>query len=311
MDNGFENNAEGAYIPRSYFILYPKDAAFDRREITVRRFSTGIPFNRDQVLQALKRSHLTKGRDFGVIQIYKEQSNEDIRVLCGLTGVRSFTLIGEQDELKRMGIKHIVVATLMVEFLPNESSGGLDLLIYGGPQGQQNLWDMLQNNIKAMDEPTPRYLTAQGIRNLCEEFFEQLYEIVTDPGTHDGYGNIIEADLKANKREYINHNSDRMQQIHGNKGIKIRAFRSIIMHQSISSLRRKYDVKFKVLKDSGIRLEMPELQVKKKTDDVLYEIVLYDFARSVYAQIVKDKDLYEEIGDYQEDMSPIQLDLFS
>jgi hypothetical protein len=300
-----------AYIPRSYVLLYPDDQAFDKRDITVRKFSTDTPFQYEQITQGLQSRQLRKGDAFGVIQVTKKQTDEDLRALCGLTGVKNFIMIDESDHLKRVGVKNTVVATLMVEFLPNQESGRLDLLVYGGPQGQKELWEMLRNNFGVHTDPIPLYLSMEGIRLLCEEFFEQLFEIVADPTQQDGYGNIIEANLKGNKREYILPSADRMQQIHQNKNIRIRSFRSIILNQSIISLRNRYDIRFRVLKDSGVKIEMPGLILKKRSDPNSYETVLYNFARYIYGQIVKDRNVYTENEEDIKIDSPLQLPLFT
>lgn len=298
------------YIPSNYLILYPEDEALDKRDITVRKFSTDVPFDRSKIAQSLRERRLRKGDNFGVIQTYKEQTDEDIRALCGLTGIKNLTLLDQNDDIKRLGVRHTIVSTLMVEFLANQESGNLDLLVYGGPQGQKDLWEMLRCNFGVQSDPIPLYLSLDGIRLLCEEFFLFLFEIVTDPTQQDGYGNIIEADLKANKREFILSNADRMQQILNNKNIRIRSFRSIIPQQTIPSLRSKYEVRFRVLKDSGIRLEIPALSIRRRLDPNFYEIVMYDFARYVYAQIVKDRNIYTNTFQESEsnnDNIPLQL----
>jgi hypothetical protein len=196
----------------------------------------------------------------------------------------------------------------MIEFLPDATLGNLDLLIYGGRQGYIELWRMLKDNFGVMREPTPRVFSDIGLRNLCEKVFERLYQIAIDPWYKDGWGTIKAADFKSSRGQFIDPNVDRMKQVLENKEILIQSFKSVLPKQMMfPSLEDAYDIKFQILKDSGVSIEIPELKLPSSKTDISYESVLYDFARQTYGRIIGGNELYEDISD---DAKSAQLSLF-
>ncbi len=75
----------------------------------------------------------------------------------------------------------------------------------------------------------------------------------------------------------------------------------------VPQLEDVYDIKFQILKDSGVSLEIPELKLPANRTDIAYESLLYDFARQTYGRIIGNNEFYEEISDSQKS---VQLSLF-
>jgi hypothetical protein len=132
-------------------------------------------------------------------------------------------------------------------------------------------------------------------RRLCEKFFDHLYQIKIDPTHQAGWGTISAADFKSKRGQYIDPNVDRMQQVRNNKDIIIQSFKSELRNHKIDRLDDFYNIKFRLLADSGINIAIPALKMPLKTSNLQYETVLYDFARQSYYRIVGNEELYEAI----------------
>lgn len=296
-------------IPNSYIIRRPRDQIGRKRALTVRKYSTTISYDRESVKRGLRESRLVFGNNFGVIQTHDEDDpGRNIRALCGLVGKRNLVLLNEQtNELNFLRIKHVLLATLLIEFIPHSESGKLEFLTYGGRQGRIELWQMLRQHFGLTEDPVPRQFTDQAVRNLCHEFFSRLFQIIFDPFDQEGWGTISAADFKSGRGQSIDPEVDRMQQIRQNTNIIIRSFESELRNQSIDSLENFYDIRFSLLKDSGINMQIPELKLPPRSDDIEYETALYDFAQQAFRRIVGDEELYEEIPEADKAK---QLELF-
>lgn len=297
-------------IPNEYVVRRPQDEMGGQRTITVRKFSTPVDFQRTNILNGVAKSRLVFGNEFGIIESYDEDKPErNIRAMCGLVGPRSLVLLNQQtSKPDYYRIKHVLLATLMIEFLPDPNAGKLDFLVYGGRQGYIELWEMLKDNFGVIGEPTSRVFTDIGLRNLCEKVFERLYQITIDPWYKAGWGTIKAADFKSSRGQFIDPNVDRMKQVLENKEILIQSFKSVLPKQMMTPpLEDAYDVKFQVLKDRGVSIEIPELKLPANKTDIAYESVLYDFARQTYGRIVGGNKLYEDISD---DSESAQMSLF-
>lgn len=296
-------------IPNSYIIRRPRDQIGKKRVLTVRKYSTTVPYERKSIERGLKEGQLVFGSNFGVIQTYDEDDlDRNIRALCGLVGERNLVLLNEQtNELNFLRIKHVLLATLLIEFTPHSDSGKMEFLTYGGRQGRIELWRMLRQHFELTEDPIPRQFTDQAIRNLCDRFFSRLFQITFDPFDQKGWGTISAADFKSSRGQYIDPEVDRMQQIHENTHIVIRTFESELRNQTIDPLKDFYDIRFSLLKDSGVNMQIPELNLSPGSDDIEYETVLYDFAQQSFLRIIGDEELYEDLP--EKDRAK-QLELF-
>ena len=179
----------------------------------------------------------------------------------------------------------------MVEFLRGVD-GHLDLLIYGGKPQHNDLWHMLFQNFGVNPPPHQQYFEPEAVRGLCEKYFQQLFEINIAPYEQDGWETISSADFKSYRGQYINSKIQRMKQVKENNEIRILAFKSIIEEQQMTPLLKACNVKFNLLKDSGITLEIPNLPMPSTLTEFEVEITFYDFVRQTYGRIIEDKNLY-------------------
>ncbi len=291
-------------IPNEYVILKSRD--IELRTLSVRKYQTRVSFERQYILESLEKSRLVFGTDFGVVQTYDTENPEHtIRALCGLVGEKNLVLLYPSNQLRYIGLKHVLQTTMMVEFLVDLDSGCLEFLIYGGNQGYQEFQQMLEEHFGIIEKPTELKFSDMGVRRLCEKFFEQLYQVTSKPLHQEGWGTIDVADFKSERGQFIDPFVERMQQIRENENIIIKSFKSVLRNQRIESLGDFYNVKFSLLKDrSGINLTIPELTLPASYSDVDYERVVYDFARYIYNQIIGQEYVYEPIP------QDSQLDLF-
>lgn len=282
-------------IPDKYVIRTSREQVAGRRAITVRKFSTSIVLSLENVIDALKQSRLIFGNEFGVVKRYEtEEAGDSVRALCGLVGERNLVLLNEQtNELDFLRIKHVLLATLMVEFTVGAS--GLEFLMYGGRQGRVELWNMLRENFGLEEEPLSRTFSDRSIRALCERFFDRLFEITFDPLNQTGWGTISAADFKSERGQYIRPEVDRMKQVRNNTDIVIRTFESELRNQTMEPLENSYDIRFRLLKDSGINFQIPELELPPNASDFEREMVVYDLAQQSYRQVVGTEELYEPL----------------
>lgn len=289
--------AAALIIPNSYVIRRSRDEPAGARTLTVRKYITSAELGRQEILEGLAKSRLVFGNDFGVIQIRDENDPErNIRALCGLVGDRNLVLLDEHtNQLNYLCIRHVLLATLMIEFVSASQSSRLDFLVYGGKQGLVELWSMLKANLGVNDEPVPVAFTDIGVRNLCERFFDRLYQITFDPLYQSGWGTISAADFRSRRGQYINPEVDRMRQIRESENIIIRTFESEIRNQTIAPLEDYYDIRFRLLKDSGVNMKISELKVPSTANDLDYETVLYGLAQQTYNRIIGYEDIYEAI----------------
>lgn len=297
-------------IPDDYVSRVARNEVGGKRTITVRKY-TAIPYQtRTEVVSAIKKSRLTYGDAFGVIQEH-DLAEHDLaelernpRMLCGLVGERNVILIShttnKPDYLK---LRHVLLATLMVEFIVTDEK--LELLIYGGKQGHSELINLFKENF-GITQLLPHVFTDVGVRNLCENRFDRLFTIDFDPYDMDGWGTIQAANFKSGRGQFIKHEVERMKQIRDNKDILIRSFRSVLHNQMIEPLQNVYDIRFEVLKDRGVSIEIPELKLPPAAD-LSYEAILYDFARQAYSRIVGEEELQEAESEPVDDQGQMKL----
>ena len=292
-------------IPANYVIRRPSDQIGGKRSVTVRKYRTILAFDRSSIVNDLAKSRLVFGMDFGVVRAFVGGGQDSyVRAICGLVGDRDLVLLnGDTHDLDFVRISNVLLATMLIDFI--EESGMLGLLIYGGHQGQFELLEMLRRNFN-ISSPKQDIFSAVGIRTLCERDFEYLYEVMIDPLLQEGWGTINTADFRSERGRYIDPDVDRMRQVRDNPKIVIRSYRSIRRKQLMEPLQDPYDVKFAILRDGGVTMEIPELQLPKTLPDLEYESVFYDLARQTYQRIVGDSDPYETIIS-----EPLQLTLFA
>jgi hypothetical protein len=295
-------------IPNDYVSRSNHSELWGQRTITVRKYTASTPLSRSEIIEGIAKSQLTYGDTFGVVQEFDLTAKDrNIRILCGLVGERNLVLISNSTNKPEFyTIHNVLLATLMVEFI--ETSGKLELLIYGGKQGQQELLNMLKHNFGVVSL-TPQIFTDIGVRNLCERMFDRLFYVLFDPYYKEGWGTIQSANFKSRRGQFIDTRAERMQQLKEDSEILIRAFKSILHGQMLNPpLEDAYNIKFEVLQDRGVSLEMPELKLPNNKGDISYETVLYDFARQTYFRIIGTEQLVEESSD--EDFGNLQLTLF-
>jgi len=292
-------------IPANYVIRRQPDQIGGKRFVTVRKYRTSVPFDRASIVSSLAKSRLVFGMDFGVVRRFiGEGENTYLRAICGVVGDRDLVLLnGDTHELDYVRISNVLLATLLIDFI--DESGTVGLLVYGGHQGQFELRDMLRKNF-GIDSPQQDVFSAAGVRVLCERDFESLYEVVIDPLLQEGWGTISTADFRSERGRYIDSTVDRMQQVRANPKITIRSYKSVLRRQIMVPLEDPYDVKFAILRDGGVSMDIPELSLPKSTRDLEYESIFYDFARQCYERIVGDTNPYEAPSE-----ALIQLSLFS
>jgi hypothetical protein len=276
-------------IPDHYVIQTNKAETGGKRNITVRRYGTITAFNHAAIAKAISDSELVFGKQFGVI---KEYNTSGLRALFGQVGERNLILVNEEtNHLDYFRIKHVLIGTVMVEFLRG-TDGHLELLVYGGKPQHIDLWDLLFQNFRVNPPPMQQYFEPDAVRSLCEKYFNRLYEINIAPFEQAGWETINTADFKSHRSQFIDSNIQRMKQVRENKEIRILAFRSVMEQQQITPMVGACDVRFSLLKDSGITLEIPNLPLPSMLTEFEAEIVFYDFARHTYGQIVGDRNLY-------------------
>jgi len=250
---------------------------------------------------------LLAGSEFGVIKIYPtDTSDRNIRSLWGLVGEKSLVIVNQENNgLEFLRIKHVLLATVMVEFFP-DPDGHIEILVYGGRQARNHLWDALARNFGVSPSPFQRYFDPSAVRKLCETYFDSLYEINIAPDNQDGWETISLADFKSYTGRFILPKAKRMQQVRENKDIRIMAFESILDAQILMPpMLRACDVRFKLLKDSGVTISTPPLELPSFLSDLEVESTFYDFVRQTYSRIIGDKDLYATTKNY-----PLQFSLF-
>jgi hypothetical protein len=297
-------------IPNKYVVRRSREQVAGKRDITVRKFNASTILQEQEILEALEKSRLVFGKEFGVIKTYGPDSSEsNIRALCGLVGDRNLILLNEQNnELNYLKIKHVLLATMMLELVSGSEAGELDLLVYGGKQGRIELWNMLRENFGVEGEPSTRRFSDAAVRTLCEEFFDRLFQIEFDPLNQSGWGTISAADFKSGRGQYIDPEVDRMQQVRHNTEIVIHTFKSELRNQSVEPLEDLYNIRFRLLKDSGVNMHIPELRLPPGTDEFEREMVFYDLAQQSYRRIVGTEELYEPLPpSEQSDAEQLQL----
>lgn len=283
-------------IPEHYVVRASRNEIGGQRNISVRRYATTIPFDRETISKGVQNSRLVYGAEFGIIETYDLDSpDQNIRALCGLVGERNLVLLNEEtNDLDYIRIKHVILSVIMVEFLANEN-GQLELLVYGGTQGRNQLWEMLKYNFDVNPEPQARYFRPEAVRSLCETYFECLTEINIDPFEEDGWGTIKLADFKSYRGNFILPSARRMREIKDNKNIAINSFESILFDQLMNPMLKPCNVKFRLLRDSGISMTIPELELPINITDIAYEIHFYDFARQCYNTIIGSEQMFSPI----------------
>lgn|GEM_PF-1982805 len=293
-------------IPNDYVTRVARNQIGGQRTITVRKYTVMPLHSREEVVSAIQNSSLTFGDNFGVIQSHDlEDKSRNPRMLCGLVGERNLILINQStnkpDYLK---VRNVLLATILVEFITSEEK--LELIVYGGKQGNKELVTLLKEKF-GITEFTPQVFSDESVRKLCENRFDRLFHIEIDPYDKDGWGTINYANFKSGRGQYIRSDVERMKQILENKEIFIRSFRSMLHNQTMPPLQDYYDIKFEVLKDRGVSIDLPELILPRATD-VSYETILYDFARKAYLIIIGDEELHEVVT--ETDDTTQQLTLF-
>lgn len=298
-------------IPNDYVIRRSRNQVGGQRSLTVRKFSTTNVFDRENILTGMSNSRLVFGNEFGIIRTFDEDNPErNIRAMCGLVGDKNLVLLNQQtNELNYFRIKHALLATLMIEFMADPDSGLFEFLVYGGKQGRIELWNVLRREFGVVEDPIPRMFSSMAVRRLCESFFNLLYQIIIDPLNQSGWGTINAADFKSSRGQYIDPEVDRMRQVHENKDIIILSFKSEIRNQSMEPLEDFYNIRFSLLRDCGVNMQVPELKLPLTMSDLEYETVFYDFARQAYHRIIGDEDLYEPMP-AETETGPEQLSLF-
>lgn len=293
-------------IPDHYVIQANKTEVGGQRNITVRRYGTTVAFNHQAITKAIAESELVFGRQFGVIKVYETLNSEHgLRALFGQVGERTIILVNEEtNNLDYFRIKHVLVGTVMVEFLRGVD-GRIELLVYGGKPQHADLWDLLVQNFGINPPPWQQYFEPDAVRSLCDKYFRQLYEINIAPFEQDGWKTISAADFKSYRGQFIDSSIQRMKQVKENREIKILAFRSVVEQQQITPMTASCDVRFSLLKDSGITLEIPNLPLPSVLTELEVEVVFYDFARQVYGLIIGDRNLYLSTRTYQSQMKLI------
>jgi hypothetical protein len=136
-------------IPSDYIIRRAQDQSGSQRTITVRKFQSQILFDRTSTIFGVDKSLLAYGRDFGVVRSFDVNDYQrNIRILCGLVGERNLVLVNrETSALDFLRISNVLLATLMIEFFEDSETGCLGLLVYGGKQGYQEMWRMLEDKL--------------------------------------------------------------------------------------------------------------------------------------------------------------------
>jgi hypothetical protein len=293
-------------IPDHYVLQANKTEVGGQRDITVRRYGTTVAFNHPAITKAISDSELVFGKQFGVIKAYETSNPEHgLRALFGQVRERNIILINEEtNNLDYFRIKHVLVGTVMVEFLRG-ADGHIELLVYGGKPQHADLWDLLFRNFGVNPPPWQQYFEPDAVRSLCEKYFKQLIEINIAPFEQDGWETIGAADFKSYRGHFIDSSIQRMKQVKENREIKILAFRSLMEQQQITPMVGTCDVRFSLLKDSGITLEIPNLPLPSMLTEFEVEIAFYDFARQTYGRIIGDRNLYLPTQTYQSQMKLI------
>jgi len=286
-------------IPSHYILKLDRQDIANRRDITIRRYGTSIPFKPDDIKRGLDVNSLSFGDEFGVIKVYPSSEPNNIRSLWGVVGERNLILLNEEtNELDYLRIRHVLLSTLMIEFFQN-TDGFLELLIYGGRQARNQLWKTLEYDFAVNPSPFQRNFEPDAVRTLCEQFFDSLTSINISPSDQDGWETISVADFKSYNRRFILRTAKRMQQIYDNKDIIITSFESVMDKQiMMPPMTKPSNVQFKLLKDSGITLSFPPLEVSHTLNELEVESAFYDLARQVYGKIMGDRNLYANVKTY-------------
>lgn len=257
------------------------------RTITVRKYETDIMCDLDVVKDSLDSNYLKHGSEFGCISVRKSENS--VHATFGQMGDSHITSIGDCSEnnvsLTHYLVRNIVKSTMHVDHFCNDN-GKLGIIMYGGGNIRDDLVKSMYKDCLDISNLKIVEFDEDIIRKLCfERFLEELYDIKFDPAVDKAFGNVHLADYKSRKNQRINHRATQIQHIINNTEIKVQLFKSKVT-ETHKRLNRSYDIKFIMDAKGKIIIEFPKLLWNKGTNPFDAEICLYEFAGSIYDEIV-------------------------
>ena len=260
------------------------------RTITVRKYETDIMCDLDAVKDSLDSNYLKHGKEFGCISVHKSEGS--VHATFGQIGDSHITSIGDCSEnsvsLIHYLIRNVVKSTMHVDHFCDDG-GKLGIIMYGGGNIKDDLVKSMYkaclniSNLKIVE------FDEDIIRKLCfERFLEELYDINFDPAVDESFGNVHLADYKSRQNQRINHRASKIQEIIDNTDIKVQRFKSQVT-ETHKLLNKSYDVRFTIDVKGKIIIDFPQLLWKEGTSSLDAEIYLYEFAGTIYDEIVTPK----------------------
>lgn len=269
--------------------IFPDDSydVDNYRKISVSKYETDMNFDLDKIINSLECSFLKHGNEFGCIQIDKNEIS--VNAMFGKVGdahIRSFgEYSGEEVPLRYYKIKDIIKETMHIDHV-RDKDGKLELIMYGGSNIGEGLIKSLYKKYLGISRMKLVEFDENTLRKLCfEKYIEMLYDLKFDPGVDKTFGDVRVADYKSQINQTINYKATKIQEIISNKNIKIQKFKSKII-KTHESLNKSYDIKFVMDIEGNITLEFPQLKWNEPNDSIDVERNFYNFARTVYNEIV-------------------------
>ncbi|AKB25866.1 hypothetical protein MSMTP_2397 [Methanosarcina sp. MTP4] len=275
----------------------PDNASFDinaHKKLSILRYETKYSFDSDKMSQHFKKNLLKSGREFGCIDVKKNQKS--IHLLFAKMGDRRHSSAAFDPQTKEylsrnsFKIKNLIVSTLHVDNFPDENNY-LNLLVFnGGSIKNERLFSQYKYFLTS-SQPKQLGFNEWELRKLCFDKFENnLFEISFNPVKELGFGTTQQADYKSETHNILDPNAVRIKELKETNNIIITGFKSSIV-SGHDDLGKEYEIKFEINGKGKIELEFPKLSWIDLDSDDEIEIKFYEYARKIYDEIVS-KELY-------------------
>lgn len=242
------------------------EGILDQREITIQSYQTNVAFDYDALDAGLARAWLTPQIRFGVFARSRSDDGDALNVVLGLQGELSVRAY-DYDERRPLWFswQGVIVDTVSIHYSRDEA-GLLRFTTTGG--GRRITDDRLQDfNSTFLEVPkdavTKRHFDLAKLRDLCfKRFVDRLYMIRFSDPSGEEYRSIDHALFQS--RQYIDPETERMQEVQADAQVKIESFDSdvTILTDDIAS---PIQVRFFIRGLSGsVRLRFPKVNYKNQ-----------------------------------------------
>lgn len=283
-----------------------------KRTVTISKYATALPFNFENIMEAIRRCQIRKHEDFGIINI-RDSKNSDlskkeskitemnvgtewIRGLFGVIGEIPFRRLDyETLHIEQYILKGMLKETFLVEYY--QQGGHLCFLTYGGSDKSNKIEQKHKIGFGKELNAEPIEFEYDKVREICLSFKEQLSSIDYIPKGQPDYGDADLASLKTKQKKILKFDAKLIRETLEKPEILIQnfeAWHSIENHFFGKEIR----LKFKFSKNGHITIYVPEISFKKYLPEIEFENIFYDIIRSAYAEITDWE--YLPTNDYQQ-----------